>query len=167
MFLQQVESEALVDEVVNVTFNWQLFFQYLLKLGIAFLLALPVAWEREIQSRSLGLRTLPIVAVASCGYLLLGLRFAPDDNQAQARLVQGLITGIGFIGGGAILKTDNRVHGTATAASVWSTGIVGATIAYGYYEIAVVVSLLNLLVLQVFTRLKGYINSGDDGDDDE
>ncbi len=82
---------------------------------------------------------------------------APDDNQAQARIVEGLMTGIGFIGGGAILKTGDRVRGTATAASVWSTGIVGASVAYGYYEIAVVVSLLNLVVLQLFTRLKEWI----------
>lgn len=146
-----------MDQVINLTFNWQIFLQYLVKLGIAFLLTLPVAWEREFEDRSLGLRTMPIVAVASCGYLLLGLRFAPDDNQAQARLVQGLITGIGFIGGGAILKNNGRVEGTATAASVWSTGLVGATVAYGFYEIAVVVSLFNLLVLQVFTRLKEWI----------
>lgn len=82
---------------------------------------------------------------------------APDDNQAQARIVEGLMTGIGFIGGGAILKTGDRVRGTATAASVWSTGIVGASVAYGYYEISIVVSLLNLVVLHFFTRLKGCI----------
>jgi putative Mg2+ transporter-C (MgtC) family protein len=151
-----------VDEVINLTFNWQLFLQYIVKFGIAFLLTLPVAWEREFEDSSLGLRTLPIVAVASCGYLLLSLRFAPDDNQAQARLVQGLITGIGFIGGGAILKNKGRVEGTATAASVWSTGLVGASVAYGFYEIAVVVSLVNLLVLQVFTRLKEWIGSDEE-----
>ena len=146
-----------MDELVNFALDWQLLVQYLIKLTIAFLLTLPVAWEREFEDSSLGLRTMPIVAVASCAYLLLGLRFAPDDNQAQARIVEGLMTGIGFIGGGAILKTGDRVRGTATAASVWSTGIVGASVAYGYYEIAIVVSLLNLVVLQFFTRLKGWI----------
>lgn len=137
--------------------NWQQILSFLLKIGVTFVLSLPIAWEREVQSPSMGLRTFPLVAVASCGYLLVGLRFAPGDVQAQARILQGLITGMGFIGGGAILKTDNGVQGTATAASVWTTGIIGAAVAYDAYEIAIVVSLLNFLVLQVLTRIKRQI----------
>jgi putative Mg2+ transporter-C (MgtC) family protein len=53
--------------------------------------------------------------------------------------VEGVITGIGFIGGGAILKTGASVHGTATAASLWATGAVGAAVALGSYDVAVAI----------------------------
>jgi putative Mg2+ transporter-C (MgtC) family protein len=85
--------------------------------------------------------------------MLVGLEFAEDDVQAKARIIQGLITGMGFIGSGAILKTEDRVKGTATAASLWSTGVLGAAVAHEYYEIALLVSGVNFLVLQLFTRL--------------
>ena len=117
----------------------------LLSVGVAYLLALPVAWDREQNARSAGLRTFPLVAVASCGYILLARSvFDRDgDANAEARIVQGLMTGIGFIGGGAILKHGLSVRGTATAASVWNTGAIGACAAYGRYEIALVLSLIN------------------------
>ncbi|HKK92714.1 MAG TPA: MgtC/SapB family protein, partial [Longimicrobiales bacterium] len=70
----------------------------LLWLMISWVLALPIAWHRERSM--IGLRTLPLVSIASCGFLLVGLEVAADDPNANARLVSGLMTGIGFIGGG-------------------------------------------------------------------
>jgi len=115
------------------------------KIVLAYLLTLPVGWEREREAHSAGIRTFPIVAMASCGYLLL----STGDVAAQSRVLQGLIAGIGFVGGGAILKGGDTVRGTATAASIWSTGVVGAAVAMGRYEVAVLLSVLNLLTLRV------------------
>ena len=103
----------------------QVFF-HLLSLGIAFMLALPVGWDREQQERSAGLRTFSLVAVASCGYILLAERVAVGRTDAQARVIEGLITGIGFIGGGAILKEGGTVRfvpssGWASACAVPSS----------------------------------------------
>ena len=136
----------------------------LLSVGVAYLLALPVAWDREQNARSAGLRTFPLVAVASCGYILLARSvFGRDgDPHAEARIVQGLMTGIGFIGGGAILKHGLSVRGTATAASVWNTGAIGACAAYGRYEIALVFSLINFLTFRYLTELKEDQNDGGD-----
>lgn len=64
------------------------------------------------------------------------------------------MTGIGFIGGGAILKGGVSVHGTATAASIWNTGAIGAAVAYGRYEIAILLSLVNFATLHFLTPLK-------------
>lgn len=128
---------------------------YLLKIAGAFLLALPIAWDREKSTRIMGLRTFPLVAVASCAYVLIALVVLGDNQDAQARIVQGLITGIGFIGGGAILKDRNgSVRGTATAASVWTTGAVGAAVAYGRMEIAIIVSVINFLTLRLLTPIE-------------
>ena len=124
------------------------------KIAIAYALALPIGWERERAARSAGLRTFPLVAVASCGYMLFAVELFAESDDAQARLVEGLITGIGFIGGGAILKGRGNVHGTATAASIWNTGAIGAAVAFERYEIAVVLSLINFATLRLLEPLK-------------
>ncbi|MEJ2503628.1 MAG: MgtC/SapB family protein [Gemmatimonadota bacterium] len=123
------------------------------RIGGAFLLALPVAFEREKQTRLMGLRTFPIVAMASCAYLLLARELFPSDD-AQARVVQGLVAGMGFIGGGAILKRKGHVKGTATAASLWATGAVGAAVAYSRLDIAIAISVIAFLTLRVLTPLE-------------
>jgi putative Mg2+ transporter-C (MgtC) family protein len=135
--------------------DWRQVGANLLSVCVAYLLALPVAWDREQHARTAGLRTFPLVAVASCGYVLLATSvFGRGGGEAEARIVQGLITGVGFIGGGAILKHGATVRGTATAASVWNTGAIGACAAYQRYEIAVVLSLINFLTLRFLTELK-------------
>jgi putative Mg2+ transporter-C (MgtC) family protein len=139
---------------MNGLFDWHLVLDSLGKLLLAYVLTLPVAWEREHAARSAGLRTFPLVALASCGYMLLATQLFPGSHEAQARMAQGLITGIGFIGGGAILKTHASVHGTATAASIWNTGAIGTAVAYGRYEIALVLSIMNFLTLRLLSRYK-------------
>lgn len=116
----------------------------------AFLIALPVAWERHATDRPAGLRTFPIVALASCAFVLLGLSAFPGDAGAQARIVQGLMTGIGFIGGGAILKDSGKgtVHGIATAASIWGVGAIGAATALRRLELAILLSVCNYAILR-------------------
>lgn len=139
--------------------RWTEIFPYLGQLLLAFVLALPIAWERERSTRLMGLRTFPLVAVASCSYILVGNAVIGDSPDARARLIQGLMSGIGFIGGGAILKEGTNVRGTATAASVWSTGAIGAAVAFGRYEIAVLIMVLNFIVLQWLSPLKDLIGS--------
>ena len=135
----------------------------LIKLIAAFLVTLPVAWDRETQGRSMGLRTFPLVAMASCAFILVaGDVIGIDNDNAQARLIQGLMTGIGFIGGGAILKGGGTVRGTATAASIWGTGAIGAAVAYGRLEIAIIVSLFTFLLLRGLRPVKGHIKEMND-----
>lgn len=132
----------------------------LIHLGIAYLLALPVGYDRSQSTRSAGLRTFPLVAVAACGYTLVGIAVL-DSTGAEARVLQGIITGIGFIGGGAILKTKNMVRGTATAASLWNTGLIGVAVAFDRYEIAVLMSIINFVTLRY---IKNFTDT--DGDQD-
>jgi putative Mg2+ transporter-C (MgtC) family protein len=131
--------------------DWSQMIADLVRVGVAFILALPIAWERTNSKINFGLRTFSIVAIASCGYMLVARPLVGGDVEAQARLVQGLMTGIGFIGGGAILKQGTNVQGLATAASIWNTGAMGAAVAFGRTEIAIVLSLINFLVLFFFT----------------
>ncbi|NIP57196.1 MAG: MgtC/SapB family protein [Gemmatimonadetes bacterium] len=120
----------------------------------AFAFAFPIGWERHARGRPAGLRTFPIVALASCAFALLGQGAFPDDPGAQARILQGLMTGIGFIGGGAIVKEmsgeerEGTVTGIATAASIWNTGAIGAAVSYRRFEVAFVLSAVNFLILR-------------------
>ena len=129
----------------------------LAKIVLVYVLTLPVGWEREQEAHAVGVRTFPIVAMASCGYILIAF---PNDVAAQSRVLQGLIAGIGFIGGGAILKDGGTVKGTSTAASIWCTGVVGAAVAMGRYEVAIALSLLTFLTLKVLWRFKQRIDRG-------
>jgi putative Mg2+ transporter-C (MgtC) family protein len=124
------------------------------RLFIAYILALPVGWHREQEAHSVGVRTFPVVAMASCGYVLLSLAPAHMTPEGQSRIIQGLVAGIGFIGGGAILKSQGSVHGTATAASIWNTGVIGAAVAQDRFFLAIMLSALNLIALRVLLPLK-------------
>lgn len=134
--------------------DWQLCSVVAGKIATAYFLALPIGWEREREQHSVGLRTFPLVAMASCGYVLLADTLAGPDMAARSRIIQGLTTGIGFIGGGAILRGRGGVSGTATAASIWNTGVLGAAVATSRYEIAILLSLMNLITLHLLLPLK-------------
>ena len=123
------------------------------QLLIAFILPILTAWEREADARSAGLRTFPIVSMAACSFTMLAVSMFPDPS-AQARLIQGIITGIGFIGGGAILKSDNKATGTSTAAAIWSTGAVGIAVGLWRLEIAIALSVMTFLTFLVLARVK-------------
>ena len=75
-----------------------------------------------------------------------------------SRVLQGLITGIGFVGGGAILKEGASVRGTATAASIWNAGVIGASVALGHYGIAFLLALLNNADFKIFVYFLIRIN---------
>jgi len=131
----------------------------LLRVGLAFALALPIGWERGKGRNSVGFRTLPIVAMAACGFTLV-IRFDdPRAAEAQARILQGVITGIGFIGGGAILKEGQTVRGLVTAASIWNAGAIGAAAGLGRVHVAVILSAVNFLALLILDRFQR--DSGD------
>ena len=127
------------------------------KVLVAYLLALPVGWYREQEAHSVGVRTFPLVAAASCGFVLVAVPLGQTDLAAQSRVIQGLVAGIGFIGGGAILKAEGikgNVHGTATAASIWNFGVVGAAVAQNRWFLATLLAALNLFALRFLLPLK-------------
>lgn len=136
-----------MDELLNVPFDWGVVWRHLVTLILAYLFAIPIAWDRETHARTAGLRTFPLVAVAACAYMLIGYQVL-DTTDAEARVMQGLMTGMGFIGGGAILKHSGEVQGTATAASIWATGAIGLAVASQRLEIALLISVLTFLTLR-------------------
>jgi len=146
--------------MADLEFNWQLIWFNFWHLAVAYLLALPVAYNRERSSRSAGLRTFPLVAIAACGYVLVAFSILTTTD-AEARVIQGVVTGIGFIGGGAILKSGGSVSGTATAASIWTTGLIGIAVAADRFEIAALLSLIMFVTLSLGSDVKNNISNDD------
>lgn len=140
---------------------------HMVPLVAAYVLAFPIGWNREHEERSAGLRTFPLVALASCGFIQAGEPFLSTHPEATARIMEGLITGMGFIGGGAILRLKDSVKGTATAASLWVTGAIGAAVGLGSYDVAVVLSLLTIVTLWVLTGFKEKLGISEDAVSDE
>lgn len=135
---------------------------HLRDVGIAYALAFVIGWNREREDRSAGLRTFPLVAVAACGFIQATERLMSTEPEALARIAEGVITGIGFIGGGAILKGGGEVHGTATAAALWATGAIGLAAGLGAYDVAVTLCGFTALTLYVLSRLKPKAPGGGD-----
>lgn len=132
---------------------------HIISLAAAYILALPIGWHREREERSAGLRTFPLVAVASCGFVQATEGITTGNPEAHARIIEGVITGMGFIGGGAILRLSTAVKGTATAASLWATGAVGIACAMGTFDVAIIIMLFALLTLWMFSNGKSDIAS--------
>jgi len=127
---------------------------HFLALAAAFALAIPIGWDREKRARSAGLRTFPLVALASCGFVQASENLLVHSPDGMAKVIEGLITGIGFIGGGAILKQGTSVHGTATAASLWATGAIGVSVGLGSFDVAITIAVFTFLTLRLLTLVK-------------
>lgn len=143
-----------------IDINWTLVGMHSITLAAAYVLALPIALNREAKARGAGLRTFPLVSIAACGFVLIGIDIF-DGAEPEARVVAGIITGIGFIGGGAILKNDNHVSGTATAASIWATGAIGIAAAYSRYEVALLISIITFITLHFGYDAKKVVKDSD------
>jgi putative Mg2+ transporter-C (MgtC) family protein len=143
---------SIFSPIINI--DWWQVLSHLWHLAFAYALAIPIGWDRERSERHFGLRTFPLVAVVSCGFMMVGMSVI-DTSDGEARIFQGIVTGIGFIGGGAIFKGKDSVEGTASAASIWNTGAIGLAVAFNRFEIAIVLSLLNFITLWIVGRVKG------------
>jgi putative Mg2+ transporter-C (MgtC) family protein len=131
--------------------DWRMIVESFLRILMAFALVLPIEWLQRRGKSNLGLRTFPIVAMASCGFALIAKDGTGANAETLARAMQGIVTGIGFIGGGAIVKSGEDVRGLVTAASIWNTGAVGMAVAYEREEIAIVLAFVNFIALLTLT----------------
>lgn len=94
------------------------------------------------------------MALASCGFVQATEGVVAASPEAQARIIEGLITGIGFIGGGAIIKQGGAVEGKATAAGLWATGAIGAAVGLGSYDVAIAIAVFTIFTFRGLSPLK-------------
>ena len=143
-------------------FDWDVMLAYTVQMVLAFGLVLPVGFNRESSRQSIGLRTFPLVSLASCCFTLLGFELNGDEDSLMGEVLGGIITGIGFVGGGAILQKDDRIEGTSTAAAIWAAGCVGVAVAMGRLEIAVLISVFMVGIFYFVSPIKEKLNNDSD-----
>lgn len=114
-----------------------------------------IGLQRELTHKTAGLRTHMLVSLGTALFVV-GAAETGMQTESLTRILQGIATGIGFLGGGAILKmTDQReVHGLTTAAGIWMTAAASAIAGLGQITVAVLGTVLGLLVLTVFRQLE-------------
>jgi putative Mg2+ transporter-C (MgtC) family protein len=121
--------------------------EMLLRLTVSMVLGGAISFERERDSQPAGLRTHMILVLGSCLAMLLSINISAANGSDPARLAAQVVSGIGFLGAGAILRSGFNVKGLTTATTVWTTAIIGLAVGYGYYLVGVFTTVLVLVVL--------------------
>ncbi len=125
-----------------------------LRLSVATFLGVLIGLNRDLQGKPTGVRTMGLVCLGSALIVIAAeLVGGPGD---ATRAVQGIITGVGFLGSGVIIKSDDssRVHGLTTAATVWLTAAMGITCGLGHWRLALVATSLSFIVLVLGGRFE-------------
>lgn len=125
-----------------------------LRLLLAAVLGAAVGFERERDNQPAGLRTHMILVIGATLAMILSINVAAEHNGDPARLAAQVISGIGFLGAGAILRIGFNVKGLTTATTVWSMAIVGLAVGYGYYLISIGTTVLMLITLTLLNILE-------------
>lgn len=130
--------------------DWHYLLRVVLRLCIAAVLGGVIGFERERTGKSAGVRTHMLVALGATLFLLVPLE-AGMKTADLSRVIQGLVTGIGFLGGGVILKVneEHRVRGLTTAAGIWATAAVGVAVGVGWLWPAICGTLLAWVILEL------------------
>ena len=131
--------------------QWDLYCNIAIRLALALLVGTILGLNRWLHHKSAGIRTHSLVAIGSATAIMLISDFVKDDAQAVSRVLQGLITGLGFLGAGVIIRerSSQKIHGLTTAASLWSCALIGAAFGGGQFALgglALATILLTLLI---------------------
>lgn len=137
----------------------------LIRLAIAAGLGLCVGLERELLGKPAGLRSHTLVAVGAATFIIMGLTVLFGVADATngvvqidpTRVIQGVITGIGFLGAGSIIRNAGDVTGITTGASVWVAGAIGLAAGLGQFALAGMVTVLALIIISGLGQLEPYL----------
>lgn len=124
----------------------------LIKVGLALLVGGLIGSERELRDKAAGLRTMMLVCVGSAIFTIFSFRFAPGSD--VTRIAAAVVTGIGFLGAGVIMREGGQIKGLTTASTVWTVSALGMGIGGSEYGFVIAVTLIILFVLWAFPRLE-------------
>jgi putative Mg2+ transporter-C (MgtC) family protein len=130
-----------------------------LRLVVAMIFGAVIGIQRERVGKPAGLRTHMLVAVGAAVFVLAGAEFGMTSDSVS-RVIQGLVTGIGFLGAGAILKLQDKreVEGLTTAAGIWITAALGVAVGLGRFGLALVATLFAWVTLSLVRKLEYILN---------
>ena len=130
----------------------------ILKILLAAMLGGIIGLERELSHKEAGLRTNILIAIGSALITVISFKIAALAAVADpARLTAQIVSGIGFLGAGAIIQARFAVHGLTTAATIWTVAAIGIAVGSGFYLLAFVVAILVVVVLTVFKLLLAFL----------
>lgn len=129
--------------------------EIILKLLVSFVLGAAVGFEREKKAKPAGLKTISLISVGSCLMTIISIEFYKTFFTGDpGRIAAQIITGIGFLGAGSIIRSGATVKGLTTAATIWAIAGIGMAIALGLYIPAVAAVLLILFILRIMSKLE-------------
>lgn len=132
--------------------------EMMLKMVLAAVLGGIVGLERELAHKEAGLRTMILICIGSALITVLSIAFPGIGGGGDpGRLAAQIVTGIGFLGAGAIIQARLAVHGLTTAASIWTVSGIGIAVGCGFYLFSLLLTLLVVLVLALFRSLANFL----------
>lgn len=140
--------DARIDSFLGNNYELTILFRIILAVGLSFVLG----FERELYKRPAGLRTHILVCVASCLIMLVSMYGFEEGD--PARLASQVVSGIGFLGAGAIIRGDKDIKGITTAATVWMSAMIGLACGNGFYFGAILVTVCALVILTIFRGIE-------------
>jgi putative Mg2+ transporter-C (MgtC) family protein len=151
---------VLIDELTGGLPDGAALLRVLIRLLGAMLAGAVLGWQRERSDKPAGLRTHILVALGAATFVVVPEQFAMNPD-ALSRVIQGIATGIGFLGGGVILKhaSERRIEGLTTAADIWATAAIGVAIGLGGLGIGLIGTAFAWTVLSVVYRIQARSNS--------
>jgi len=128
------------------------------KIFIAVLCGGIIGFERELKDKPAGLRTNILVATGSCLFVIFGLKVAGSYGDDPGRIMGPIITGIGFLGAGTIIRARGSVRGLTSAATIWVVAGVGMSAGLGQFILALAISILVLFILLILPKAEDFIS---------
>ena len=130
---------------------------FILRLALAAALGAALGLEREMRQKPAGLRTNMLIAVGSALFSLISVQLAAQGGTAD-RIAANIVTGVGFLGGGAILRSGREVLGMTTAATIWVNAAIGMAAGFGESTLAISATGITLMVLGVLPPIERYFD---------
>ena len=129
-----------------------------LRLGMALLVGTIIGLERETKRKPAGLRTNMLVSFGSALMVLVPIQIgaAAQNLDVLGRAISGVISGVGFIGGGTILR-ESKVKGLTSAAAIWISAALGITVGCGLWLLGLIAALITWIILRIFDKWEEYL----------
>ena len=134
--------------------DWQLETLMVIRTALAAFLGAVIGWERERHGQDAGVRTYAAVSLGACAFGLVSMH---ATNQVDTRIAAQVVSGIGFLGAGLIMREQGRATGLTTAATLWTTAAVGLAIAFGMYIVSTLTAVITFSILAAH-HLPGWKN---------
>lgn len=131
----------------------------LLSLAVALVCGAALGFERELHHKTAGLRTNMLICIGAALFIIIARIGHPDFDQIVARVIAGIVTGVGFIGAGAVIQDRKGVHGITTAAAIWINAGIGIAAGMRFYLLAAVVTVMVLLILWLLSPVSRWLQS--------